>query len=121
MRVLTRTDTVARARRRLKIFLCVVAGAVMSVSGFVRKAHAEQVNGIPVVGVEAKYRVYDIPTDNLDDISYFINGTYYTPELIMHSIPAIQKKDVDANGYKCEFLCINAKGQVVGWNPNVKY
>lgn len=121
MRVLTRTDTVARARRRNKLILCVLAGVALSITGVVRKAHAEEVNGIPVIGKEAKYPVYAIPADNLDDISYFINGNYYTPELVMHSIPAISKKDVNAAGYKCEFLCINGKGQVVGWNPNVKY
>jgi len=45
------------------------------------------------------------------------NGKWYDLTEIRKVIPAINKKDV--HRFKCEVLCTNSNGFVVGYNPHV--
>lgn len=73
--------------------------------------------GITPVGREAKYPVFPLPSEDLDDLNYKVGSEMWDPNSIMQAIPPIENSDVNKNGYTCEFLCVNSKHQVVGWNP----
>lgn len=98
-----------------------VANAQSPKASAVSVPHVNLANGtISPIGHEAKYNVYPVPADDLDDLRYIVNGDIYSPQLIRKAIPPIDPKDVNKNGYTCELLCVNSKRQVVGWNPLVK-
>ena len=73
---------------------------------------------IEPVGKEAKYNIYPLDGNFLEDDRWTYRSNVYGVDEMMKAIPAINSADVDANGYHCEFLCANAQNQVVGWNPN---
>lgn len=73
---------------------------------------------IEPIGREKNYPVYPFLSNDLDDINYTYRRRIYRPEDVAENMKPIQKKHVNRNGYRCEFLCVNQDGQVVGWNPN---
>ena len=81
------------------------------------KAVAWDTTTIPPVDHEKKYLVYPIHTEDLDDLFYMFRSIKYDHKAMMTAIPPIRKEDVNRNGYKCEFLCANQDGKIVGWNP----
>lgn len=66
---------------------------------------------------EKKYKIYPIDGSDLNDIGYNYRNYRYSPKEILTAIPPIKPEDVNRNGYRCDFLCVNSEGQVVGWNP----
>ncbi len=86
-----------------------------------REAVAESAQ-IKILGkdVNGKYPVYDVQGD-LTDINYFSGDYVFRSGELMNRLKFIQKQDVNANGYECEFICKDRAGNVVGINPAFKH
>jgi hypothetical protein len=73
---------------------------------------------IKPTGRDGKYPVFaQISNADLDDFRYNIDSSMYDVDQLMKVLPSIHPEDVGKGGIRCEFLCVNAKGQVIGWNP----
>lgn len=82
--------------------------------GFVPKSVAQK--HIQKKVQETEYPETNIKTSLLD-WRWKLNGKWYDLTEIRKVVPAIKKRDV--HRFKCEVLCVNNKGLVVGYNPYV--
>lgn len=79
------------------------------------KPPAPQPNPIPVIGKSGEFNIYKIePKDDLDALKYFSGNTVYQPEDLTTRLPIIEKDKIAANGLRCEYLCADSKGNIVG-------
>jgi hypothetical protein len=70
---------------------------------------------VPVIGKSGPFNVYAIePKDNLDALHYFIGNDRVEPDLLVGMLPVIEKATAQQQGLKCEFLCADAQGNIVG-------
>ena len=101
------------------MFALLCAGAV--IAPMEAKA-APAAKSIEVTGQTAdkKYPIYKIEGD-YEDVKYFANGKAYTSGDLFGKMKYIKKEDVNANGYKCGFICKDSAGHTVGINPNFAF
>lgn len=83
------------------------------------EAQARGLKQIPTHGMDynGQYQVYDIQGD-IGDFNYFSNGTAWNAQDLMGRMKYIDKKDVNKNGYQCDWTCKDQRGNTVGLNPN---
>lgn len=62
---------------------------------------------------DGKYNVYNIEGE-IDDLKYFVGNTVYTANDMIKFLDGIPDKEDGKNGIRCETICKNAKGQVIG-------
>jgi len=70
---------------------------------------------VPVVGRSGPFNVYAVePRDDLDALKYFVGNTVYQPQELAQLLPVIEKAAADHYGLTCEYLCADARGNIVG-------
>lgn len=77
-------------------------------------------NPVKVIGKsdDGKYPIYDLQGD-LNDLNYQTSGNIvYQPDDLPDRMVFLSPKDATGGAYKCEFICKDAKGRVVGLNPS---
>jgi hypothetical protein len=87
------------------------------------EAHAKGpgLKQIPTIGYtpEGKYPSYDLQGD-LDDMWYMSGNTKWEPQDLVGRMVYVDIKDVNKNGYKCDWICKDKYLNVVGLNPAIK-
>jgi hypothetical protein len=111
---------------RVATFLAGIAFGMLSVSADAAQlVPKDTANAIKVVGHYKQYNVYDLDGSDLGlDIGPFpINGTIFPSAIeVADAMTPVDTQDAlqgNANGIRCEFLCVNPKGEVVGYNPTL--
>lgn len=70
---------------------------------------------VAVLGKSGPFNIYDIqPKDDLDALKYFSGNTVYQPEELVKLLPVVEKATAEQYRLKCEYLCADAQGNVVG-------
>jgi len=113
--------------------------ALMLALGIPLQAEAKKLtvaDMIPTLGrtTDGKYNIYNLQGE-LDDLSYAtIEDGYvmqqgklvrqslvYQPDDLLGRMDFISVKDLNKNGYRCDFVCKDAQGHIVGLNPQRKW
>lgn len=70
---------------------------------------------VPIVGKSGPFNIYAIePKDDLDALHYFVGSSRFEPHVLADMLPVIEKATAEQHGLKCEFLCADAQGNIVG-------
>lgn len=97
------------------VFLAIAAICCAYAASANAKPPAPVSNPIPITGKSGEFNVYDIkPKDDLDALKYFSGNTVYQPEDLTTRLPIIEKAKAEQAGLRCEYLCADKAGNIVG-------
>lgn len=78
-------------------------------------ASASSAFTVPIVGKSGPFNIYAIePKDDLDALHYFIGNERVEPDMLVGILPVIEKSTAEQHGLRCQFLCADAEGNIVG-------
>ncbi len=112
-------------KSRSSLFAAISLGVLSMSAVAAQLVPADTANAIKVIGHYKQYNVYDVDASDLElDLGPFpINGTVFQTAIeVADAMTPVDVQDTvqgNANGIRCEFLCVSPKGQIVGYNPIV--
>lgn len=122
----TRTPSTLPSRSPQERIL-LAAGPVakpVQVSTTAPKADCTKKNCVLMLGytADSKYKIYDLEGD-INDFSYFAPraNRQYTPDELVGRMGWVDEADMKAGTYRCDFVCKNRAGQIVGLSPTKRW